>query len=206
MNVFTRINIALLILIPMCLIVGHVNDGALDWKVNQISTYAAKAPHDNWITAGMAISVLLLLSMSIVVQNLIPNRWIGTCISQIYAISAGGLLLLTIKEETVSGTSNLMKNGKLSYQQGFHDGGLGLFCAGAILALVLTGAVLVCIEKSWRRVVAGMLLLTPFGVVGSLIQINTDEVGLYQRAAFFCLWMGCFFLTILQNNQLSSNS
>ena len=199
MKTYTRVNIALLILIPMCLIAGHFNDGALDWKVNQISSYAAKAPHDNWITAGMAISVLLLLSMATAVQNLIPNRWIGTGISQIYAMSASGLLLLTTNEETVSGTKNLMKNGKLSYQQGFHDGGLLLFFAGTILAIILTGLTLTYSEKGWRRWASSVLLLFPIGAWFSREMIlESGQVGLYQRAAFLCFWAACCLLTILQ--------
>ena len=207
MNIHTRINMGLLILIPVCLITGHVNDGALNWKVNQISTYAAQAPHDNWITAGMVFSVLALLSMGTVVQNLIPNRWIGTCISHMYGMSAGGLLLLTIFEEKVSGFKNLGNNGVASYKQGFHDGGLILFFIGTAISIALTGCVLTYSERGWRRWGSSVLLLFPIGAWFSReMIIQSGQVGLYQRAAFLCFWCAYCLLMILQKNQLSSNS
>jgi hypothetical protein len=85
-----------LLLTPVALFIGHLGSHSLTWVQNQISTYAAQAPHDRWITASILLSALALLCIGL----LFPahsfygrNLW-SRIIAMVLGASVAGLLLI----------------------------------------------------------------------------------------------------------------
>ena len=86
------------------------------------------------------------------------------------------------------------------YRQGFHDGGLILFFVSSLVALALTGAVLVYLQRGWKgKCLSMMVLACPVGAEFCRRGIvdAPDQVGLYQRAAFASMWLALVVLATL---------
>lgn len=193
---------------PIAMIIGHLGTHELSWGQNQISTYAARAPYDGWITASMLLSALALLCIGI----LFPSHpvfgqtiW-SKLVSMLLGAAVAGLGFIAHFEETAMNLKQLKVLGwEAVRQQSFHDAGLLIFFYGTILALFLSGLIIMVKGPGWtRRILGGIVGIS--GPVAFLamtaswtqgIGIAGTTVGLKQHAAFLCLWFGFGLLLVL---------
>lgn len=193
-----------LMLAPAALIVGHLGVHALSWRENHVSTFAARAPNDGWITAAMLLAAFAMVCIAIGVAR--DERLGGTVQGSLIAMSMGaaisGLLLLAAYEERAAGLPALRKLGFGAIrQQSFHDAGLLIFFYGAVLALLAAG-VAILVERKWRALILGAAVAAsgPLAYAAmttawpAMIGIAGASAGLKQRAAFLLLWVGTVLL------------
>lgn len=202
-----RISIAAwasLALAPAAMVIGHLGEPDLSWSVNHISTFAARATYDDWITASMLLAAFAMVGIGTVVSS---SSWPGgkihsSLITMALGASTAGLLLLAVFEETAVGLSALRNLGFGAIrQQSFHDAGLFIFFHSAILALFAAGAAML----AERGVVARLLgaavaasgplaFAAMFASWPAILGIAGAATGLKQRASFLLLWTGAVLL------------
>ena len=174
------------VLIPIALIIGHIG-AEINWREYPISTFAKKAPHDVWITAGMCLAALSMILLGEACRRIFEGRIFPVVLSTLFSFSAGGLLLLAYFEEETFG--------QRTYLTGLHDAGLALFAATAVAALFLLALGLLFSLEGWRKLYA-VIVGMPIG--GALfareLMRNEDTVGLGQRLAFAALWAAMVFM------------
>jgi hypothetical protein len=190
-----------LLLSPITMFIGHLGSHSLTWVQNQISTYAAQAPHDHWITAAMLLSALALLCIGLLVPAHSfygQNLW-SRMIAMVLGAAAAGLLLIAGFEETAPNLKLLQNVGFSAVrQQSFHDAGLLLFFYSALLALMMSGLIILTKGPDLLQRFQG-LLISLCGPVAFLslttawphyIGFSGMTAGLKQRVAFLCLGFG----------------
>ena len=193
-----------LALAPVAMVVGHLGEPSLSWTTNHVSTFAARAANDDWITAAMLLAALAMSGIGTAVSS---SSWPGgkihsSLITMALGASVAGLLVLAAFEETAEGLAALSKLGFGAIrQQSFHDAGLHIFFHGAVLALFAAGAAMLA-ERGVRARILGAAvaasgplayaaMITPWP---ALIGIAGAGVGIKQRAAFLLLWIGAVLL------------
>lgn len=196
-----------LLLAPVAMIIGHLGAPDLGWDRNYISTFAARAPNGDWVTAAILLSAFAMLSIGIVAGNRDRPRekLTGNLIAMAMGAAASGLLLLAAFEETAASLSALRKLGFAAIrQQSFHDAGLFIFFYGAILALLVAGAAMLAERGAGTRVLGGVVAASGPLSYASLttawpaaVGFMGADVGLKQRAAFLFLWIGALTLLLL---------
>lgn len=193
-----------MVLAPVAMVIGHLGDPSLGWKTHQISTFAARGQHGDWITAAMLLSAFAMVCIGTVISGSARpgGKFTSGLIAMTLGASASGLLLLAAFEETAAGMAALrnMSVGAIR-EQSFHDAGLLVFFYGAILALFTAGAALFAERGVRRRFLAATVAASgplayatmttswpaTFGIAGAAI-------GVKQRAAFLLLWFGALLL------------
>lgn len=182
------------------MIVGHTGIHHLDWKINQISTYAATAPRDGWITASMLLACLTLGCISVLVSRFrtLGADGISHAVPILIGATVAGLLTLSAFKETAT-TVGMLKH--LSFdairQQSFHDAGLLIFFYSCITLTIVLGVLMVFRATDRKGKVAGLaviLLATgsyPLMITGwpAVIAASGAGPGLKQRASLFSLWL-----------------
>jgi hypothetical protein len=85
-----------LVLTPLALGVGHAGAHELSWMNNQVSTFAARAPNDAWVTGGMVLAALGLLCLGISIPLRRPGGagFVEQLLTALSGTAASGLLLL----------------------------------------------------------------------------------------------------------------
>ncbi|HLQ24452.1 MAG TPA: DUF998 domain-containing protein [Acidiferrobacterales bacterium] len=193
---------------PIALVIGHLGMHNFSWIRNQISTYAALAPNGDWITAGMLLAALALLCLGISIsfRRAFGSKVLSHIASMVFGIAVSGLLILAYFRETAMNMQQLKKMGfEAVRQQTFHDAGLLLFFYSSVLAMVISGLVVVWQGSSWaRRVLGGVIAATGPAAYAALITswpryagFSGMDVGVRQRGAFLCLWVGALLLLAL---------
>lgn len=183
---------------------GHLGTQQLSWKANQISTYAATAPYDYFITLSMLLSTVSLLVVGVLVSKhrIIGDSYLAHIIPLLAGAAASGLIMLACFEETAKSLKILKHSGFWAIRvQSFHDAGLLIFFYSSLVLTGLLGIAVFINRKSLiDKVFGGCMFLSPLsfllmttpwpqkvGFVGNTIGIN-------QRAGLFCLWLAVVFL------------
>lgn len=196
-----------IVLAPAAMIIGHLGSHELGWDRNYISTFAARAPNGDWVTAAMLLSAFAMLSIGIIAGSRDGpyGKLIGNLIAMSMGAAVSGLLLLAAFEEKAASLSALKKLGFAEIrQQSFHDAGLFIFFYGIVLALLVAGVAMLAARGASARmlglVVAASGPLSYAALTTSwpvAVGIAGADVGLKQRAAFLLLWIGALALLTL---------
>lgn len=193
-----------LALAPAAMVVGHLGAPGLDWRAHHVSTYAARAPGDDWITAAMLLSAVAMMCIGVLVSGAgrPGGRIAAGLIAMALGASVSGLLLLAGFEETATGMAALRSAGfDAIRRQSFHDAGLFVFFHGTILALLGAGVALLAGRGLRRRLfgaavaASGPLAYAAMATTWpTLLGIAGAGVGLKQRLSFLFLWVGAVLL------------
>jgi len=205
-----------LIVATPVLVIGHFGAHDFRWTYHQISTYAARAPNGSWITAGMLLSALTLFCLGIAIS--LGRTAAATLLSRIASMSFGtagsGLLMLACCQETAMVGQPLQQLGfEAIRQQTFHDAGLSFFFFGSTLAIALSGLIVVLEGPGWiRRMLGGVVASTGPAACAALVSswpqflgFSDVGVGIMQRGAFFCLWIGALLLLTLLTKTINND-
>lgn len=182
------------------MIIGHSGNHELSWKINQISTYAAIAPHDRWVSASMLLSCLTLAILSILIARIkiLGEGYLTHTVPLFAGATISGLLMLAYFKETAMNLSILKNSGFAAIrQQSFHDAGLLIFFYSAILLVVGLGFLLIAQANNWKDKIVGstvaLLGAAAFPLMTTawpgLIGVLGAGPGLKQRASLLSLWL-----------------
>lgn len=183
------------------MIIGHSGNHELSWKINQISTYAATAPHDRWVTASMLLTCLTLAILSILIarNKVLGEGYLAYTAPLFMGATISGLLVLAHFEETAMNMS-ILKNASFAAirQQSFHDAGLLIFFYSAIALVVVLGLLLIAQARNWKEKIIGstvaLLGAASFPLMTTawpgLIGVLGAGPGLNQKASLLSLWLG----------------
>jgi hypothetical protein len=193
---------------PLALFVGHLGADHLSWIKNGISTYAATAPHANWVSAGILLAGLSItcLGVGISLNTRLRINILSQIASMCCGAAAAGLLTLCRFKETANNIEALKRMEFAAVrQQTFHDAGLLIFVSSAVLALMVSGLIAMARSAGWgSRILAAVVFVS--GPIACAIVISSAQgpaaflgaaPGLKQRASFFCLWVGALCLMTL---------
>lgn len=184
----------------IAMVLGHLGAHGLDWKANQISTYAARAPYDDLITASISLSAGALLVIGILVSKhkiLGSSDWVHL-VPVLAGAAASGLVMLAYYEETAATLAILKQSDFWAVRvQSFHDAGLQIFFYSAVALVGALGLCAVVFASTAIEKLVGCLIL---GLgPGSYVLMTTSwpkalgivgvTVGLQQRGALSCLWL-----------------
>ncbi len=205
-----------LILAPIVMVMGHLGEHELRWKYNYISTFAASAPKDYLITAAILLSAVSLVCIGVLFSLCSPVKHsiVSQISSMLFGISASGLVVLARYEERAIDVNRLKKMGYAAIRtQSFHDTGLLLFFYGAVLALLLSGFVVILQTSNWfYRINA--LIISIFGPLAYIalasawpkyVTFIDNSAGVKQRAAFLILWLGSILLLFVRSRSYKTS-
>jgi hypothetical protein len=198
---------ACLSLTCLLLIVGHQGEHGWSWVDSQVSSYAAAAPLDGFVTAGMFTAAAGMLLTAILLS------WSGPFAGSLWAhlaalcfgASAVGLVVLASFEEAAPNLAALRRAGfEAVRQQSFHDAGLLVFLFSTVGGLAIAGIVTVAYRSDRVGRLLGVLvaLSGPLAVVSlrcawpGLLGIAGAAVGMRQRAAFLAFGVGASLLVL----------
>lgn len=181
------------LLIPILMLLGHLGQNSLDWKINQISTYAAKSTNDFFISTSLVLAAIALFIMG-VLTNFINS---GSKILKIlmtfsFGISIAGLVLIIRFEETAQ-TIHILKS--LSWWkvriQTFHDAGLILFFFNILILHFLFALDFILIFKEkLLKIFSSIIAIIGFCSFFVMKSNIIYQIGLKQRLSFFLIWIG----------------
>jgi hypothetical protein len=186
----------------LAMVIGHAGAAPLNWEVNEISTYAAHAPHRDWVTSGMLLPCIALAAISVLISR---HRILGDSVFAHLApllagAAIGGLVTLAGFKEAAPSTAAALKTAGVAavVQQSFHNAGLMGFFFSTVLLLLLCGALAVANASGRLRRLAGLSAIF-FGLAAlplmempwpHLLGVSGPVTGLMQRASLFGLWLG----------------
>lgn len=194
-----------LLLAPVAMVVGHLGKHHFTWTANQISTFAARAPNDDWITAAMLVSALVLVLIGLLLSRyrMLGSHLLAHVATGVLGAAAAGLVLLARYEEVAMNASQLRRMDFVAIrQQSFHDAGLLLFFYATIAAMVLIGLLVLLMRSGIRAKAAGVfigasgpLAFTAAGTAWpAWLGLTGPTHGLKQRVAFLILWLGALLI------------
>ncbi len=197
--------IALISLIMMML--GHSGTHELSWKTTQISTYAARAPYDYFITTAMYLASVPLVIVSILVSryHIIGNTIISHTVPVLLGGAVLGLIMLASYEETARTISSLKQSGYWAIRiQSFHDAGLEIFFYSLAVAVTMIGLINTCLCSRFSLRLIGVIILCsgPLSFLlmttawPKLIGIEGISLGVNQRGSLFVLWLAIVFILL----------
>ncbi len=220
-NVHKRILLAIswisLISALIALIIGHTGSHDLRWEINQISTYAATAPHDRWITASMILPCLTLVCISILVSKykILGDNHVAHTVPLCAGATIAGLLTLAAYEETARTMMILRKAGfEAIRQQSFHDAGLLIFFYSAILVAVVLGVLIIAQAAHGKEKILGgavtLLGMAAFPLMTTawprLIGALGAGPGLKQRASLLSIWLATALVLVVASDKVLPRS
>lgn len=176
----------------LSMIIGHGGEHSLNFVANAISTYAAQGPQGGWISVSMLLSAVMLVSLSILVSryHVLGEDWAAHLVPIVAGISVAGLLLLVLREETI--TSPGRDSVAAISQQAMHNAGnFQLLYSSMVLTALLAWLAMTSGQKK-----TGVAIIA-FAVAAAIVSgtpwpeylgISGMSVGLSQRAMFFCFW------------------
>mmetsp|Transcript_6603 Transcript_6603/g.13083 ORF Transcript_6603/g.13083 Transcript_6603/m.13083 type:complete len:263 (-) Transcript_6603:23-811(-) len=121
-----------------CLLFGHSGDHDIDWVQRGISTFAANAPRDDWVTASIFLFALcsVLLGLMLSLTGPLRHRLSAHVASMLLGSTAVGLCMVAWFEEV---RNHPPRGYDAVRQQTFHDAGVMTFFFCALMALVVLG-------------------------------------------------------------------
>ncbi len=200
MRVLTVLGWVLSFIALTAMVIGHLGEHGLNWRLDQISSYAARAPYDHLVTAAMLASAAAVACVGCLAaqEEIIDARPWSHLAPLMAGAAAAGLVMLAFYEESAAGLAAL-QNADLRAvrQQSFHDAGLQTFFYGSVLLVALLGALIVLCDRALGGKILGALIL--MSGPGALFLMTNPwtrmlglagaQTGLQQRAALFCLWL-----------------
>ena len=189
----------------IALVIGHLGTHEFHWTYNQISTYAARAPNAAWMTAGMLFSALASVCLGLCVswRRAREPSLLSVLAAMGFGVAAAGLVLLACFKETAMNVPRLRQLGfDAVRQQTFHDAGLLLFFCGATFDMATSGLIVTLEDRDYRSRLQGTMIGAT-GVAAGFLMTNAwpdylgiadASIGIRQRAALFCLWIGAALL------------
>lgn len=194
------------------MVIGHLGSHDLSWKSSQISTYAAQAAYDSFITGSILLSSLTLLLIGILVSRyqIIGTNVLVHLLPALSGASASGLLMLAYYEETAKSLNYLKKSGFWAIRiQSFHDAGLTIFFYSTLLLVMLLGFMSLLDAVSAKGKIKGAVILG-MGPASYLLMTTRwpkivgfegITVGVNQRAALFCLWLAVVLILTIASHK-----
>lgn len=182
------------------MIVGHTGVTVLNPVANQISTYAAHAPRQAWVTAGIALPCLTLACIGMLVSGhkLLGDGWLAHLAPLLAGAAISGLLMIAVFKETAQDFAALQHADVESIiQQSFHNAGLLIFFYSTLLLVILSGGLTIANGAGYKvrsmgvvAVLLGLaarpLMLDPWP---HMLGVMGGAYGLQQRASLFSLWL-----------------
>ena len=179
----------------IAMVVGHIGATELDWHLDPISTFAARAPLHIFVTASMLLSALAILLLGYDISLRAKSKFaIGYGILPCIAgASAAGLLMVAAFEEPVRWTfPHEAPSAEQIRVQAFHDSGLLLFYYGSLLTLALLGAACAATTegrgKYWGILPPVFAIASYWGIPN--IPLPNDSGGIKQRISLLLIWGG----------------
>ncbi len=207
-----------LIAAMIAMIIGHAGSHDLSWVTNHISTYAAVAPHREWIIAAMMLPCLTIASISILASKykILGDADLAHVVPLFAGSGIAGLLTLAVFRETARTMSMLKSSGfDAIRQQSFHDAGLLIFFYSGIALALLFGILVYTQGGALKSKILGasvaLLGLAAFPLMATpwprILGILTAAPGLKQRASLFSLWLAmAVVLTVITGRMLQPPS
>ena len=189
------------------MIIGHTGATGLTPLAHQISTYAATAPHQDWITAGMLLPSVALgaIGMLISGHRLLGDSWLAHVAPLLAGAAAAGLLTLAAFKESAP-TMAALKGASLDaiIQQSIHNAGLMIFFYSTVLLILLCGGLTVARAPAWLGRLAGVaaialaLAAEPLMVTHwpHALGIEGTSYGLQQRVSLASLWLAAALILL----------
>ncbi len=184
--------------------IGHSGATNLNWMANEISTYAAQAPHQDWITAGMLLPCVALAAIGMLVSR---HRMLGDSVLAhsaplLAGAAIGGLMTLATFKEAAPTMAMLRTAGiDAVIQQSFHNAGLMGFFYSTVLLVLLCGALAALSGRPARRLLGAGAMLLGLAALPlmtepwpHLLGVNGPARGLMQRASLFSLWLAAMLV------------
>ena len=202
----------------LLMVIGHFGAHELNWVSFQISTYAATAPYDYFITTSILLSAVSLLIIGVLVSkyNIIGTNYFAHLVPALSGAAVSGLIMVAYYEETAKTLSLLKQSGFLAIRvQSFHDAGLLIFFYSSMLLITLVGILIILyksniIAKVLGGVIFSMGPLSYLFMTTSWLKLIGFEgviIGLKQRVALLCLWVAiALILALASNKQIKSPS
>lgn len=197
----------------LAMIIGHLGNHSLMWTSNQISTYAARAPYDNFVTVAIILYAITLLLIGVIASRdrLLSKVPIATATAPLTGSAAAGLFMLAYYEETATSINALKSSGFWAIRiQSFHDAGLDIFFYSSMLLALVLGLMTFIHQNNILGKVGGVIIAL-FGPLSYLLMttrwptflgLEGSNVGLKQRAGIFVLWLAVIvFLSLLSINR-----
>jgi hypothetical protein len=200
-----RISLVLMWLALLSMFLGHLGDHPLNWRADQISIYAARAPWDAWITLSM-----ILVSLAMVLLGILIGRYhfLGKHgLSQLLPQLSGGIiagLFLIANFEAVAGSFAELRGSSMGtiHHQGFHDAGLYLLFHGSIILVMMLGLAMMLVQQNSGKKLLGFLifLMGPLAYMlmtgdwPQWLDLSGPTIGIKQRASLFSLWLAMVLL------------
>lgn len=184
----------------LAMIIGHTGSPNLSWETNQISTYAALAPHDKWITASMLLAGLTLACIAVLTSRygILGTGTTVHAAPMLAGAAIAGLLLLAGFEETAA-TIRILKHAGFDAirQQSFHDAGLLIFFYSSIALALMLGMLTIIRSTRWKGKALGLAVGILAAAAYPLMTTDWPNAmgvlgagpGLQQRASLFSLWL-----------------
>jgi hypothetical protein len=197
----------------IAMIIGHTGSHDLRWEINQISTYAATAPRDRWITAAMLLPCVSLVCISILVSGygILGDSNAAHTMPLCAGAAMTGLLTLAAYEETAQ-TVKMLKNAGFEAirRQSFHDAGLLIFFYSAVLVTVVLGVLIIAQADNWQEKILGgavtLLGMAAFPLMTTawprLIGVLGADPGLKQRASLLSIWLAIALVLVVASNRV----
>jgi len=193
-----------------CLVYGHAGEHDIDWVQSGISTFAAKAPRDDWVTASMILFALASAQLGLMLSltGRLCHRLSAHLASMLLGCTSVGLLLVACYEESYPYPP---QNFDAVRQQAFHDAGVMIFFFCALLALLIIGGTNLLCPKArdngfaFVERLTGLGLLVFFALTQEIMRRNWPTrigfkgpaMGLRQRSSFSCLGIGLLLTACL---------
>lgn len=174
--------------------IGHFGTHGLIWTQDPISTFAARAPLDVFISASMLLSAVTLIAVCLAAAEVSPvPAFLRSLIPVVSGAAAGGLFLVATFEEAISlRLSILPPTPDQIRMQAFHDAGLLLFYSGSLLVLCLLGIMWIANCSGRVRYLGLVPIVCALGALsarGWLI-LPAEWTGLSQRVSLLFIWIG----------------
>jgi len=192
----------------LMMILGHMGVHELSWRTSQISSYAARAPYDYFITSAIFFSALSLVIISVLISHyhIAGNTLVIHIMPVLLGGAAIGLLMLASYEETASTLSLLKQSSFWQIRiQSFHDAGLLIFFYSMLLAMVILGLMIVLSKSSLSVKIIGVLIASsgPASYLfmttawPKLFGIEGVTTGINQRSSLLVVWLAMVLILYL---------
>lgn len=194
------------------MLLGHLGTHELSWISSQISTYAAIAPYDYFITSSILLSALSLLIIGILASKyqIFGTNYFTHLVPGLSGAAASGLFMLAYYEESVRSLSMLKHSGFWAIRiQSFHDAGLLIFFYSSVLLVMMLGILVILYNSKIATKIIGGVIFS-MGPASYFLMTTTwpkyigfdgVTVGVNQRAALFCLWLAVAMVLALASNK-----
>ena len=213
MILISRIGFIIAVLSLLSMLLGHIGEHNLSLISSQISTYAAKAPYDFFITTSILLSSVTLIIISLLTSrfHIFGTGYLSHLIPVLSGAAAAGLILLAYFEETATNLSSLRQAGFMAIRiQSFHDAGLLIFFYSSLALVLLLGTLTITNNiGKFNKLTGGFILsLAPISFFlmttrwPKFVGFEGVAVGINQRAALLCLWLA-FTIMLVRSSKFN---